>query len=83
MIGPGGLLLVILHLFAVPVSVLWVGLQKSMYITKLGCEKYYHRGHILSTIGDALTHQIRNHEANIIMDLIMVGQKAPYAYKKA
>jgi hypothetical protein len=29
MIGPGGLLLVVPHLFAVPVSVLWVGLQKS------------------------------------------------------
>ncbi len=29
MIGPGGLLLVISHIFAVPVSVLWVGLQQS------------------------------------------------------
>jgi hypothetical protein len=29
MIGPGGLLLVVPHLFAVLVSVLWVGLQKS------------------------------------------------------
>jgi len=29
MIGPCGLLLVVPHLFAVPVSVLWVGLQKS------------------------------------------------------
>jgi hypothetical protein len=29
MIGPGGLLLVVPHRFAVPVSVLWVGLQKS------------------------------------------------------
>ncbi len=29
MIGPGGLLLVVPHLFAVPVSVLLVGLQKS------------------------------------------------------
>jgi len=36
MIGPGGLLLVVPHLFAVPVSVLWVGLQ-------LGCEKYFLR----------------------------------------
>jgi hypothetical protein len=35
-IGPGGLLLVVLHLFAVPVSVLWVGLQ-------LECEKYFLR----------------------------------------
>jgi hypothetical protein len=46
MIGPGDLLLLAPHLFAVPVSVLWVGLQK-MYITNLG--------HILSTTGDALT----------------------------
>jgi hypothetical protein len=30
MIGPGGLLLVVLHLFAVPVSILWMGLQKSI-----------------------------------------------------
>ncbi len=29
MIGPGSSLLVVLHLFAVPFSVLWVGLQKS------------------------------------------------------
>ncbi len=28
-IGPGGLLLVVAHLFAVPVSLLWVGLRKS------------------------------------------------------
>jgi len=28
MIGPGGLLLVVPHLFAIPVSVLWVELQK-------------------------------------------------------
>jgi hypothetical protein len=36
MIRPGGLLLVVPHLFAVPVSVLSVGLQ-------LGCEKYFLR----------------------------------------
>jgi hypothetical protein len=29
MIGPGGLLLVVPHLFAVSVLVSWVGLQKS------------------------------------------------------
>jgi hypothetical protein len=29
MIGPGGLLLVILHLFDVPISVFWVRLQKN------------------------------------------------------
>jgi len=28
LIGPGGLLLVVPHLFAVPVSVLWVGLTE-------------------------------------------------------
>jgi hypothetical protein len=28
-IGPGGLLLVVPHIFAVPVSVLWFGLKKS------------------------------------------------------
>jgi hypothetical protein len=28
-IGPGGFLLVVSHLFTVPVLVLWVGLQKS------------------------------------------------------
>ncbi len=39
MIGPGGP--VIPHLFALPVSVLWVGLKKE-YITKHGCEKYIH-----------------------------------------
>jgi hypothetical protein len=32
MIGPGGLLLVVHHLFVVPLSVLWVGLQKSKWI---------------------------------------------------
>jgi hypothetical protein len=51
MIGPGGSLLVVSHLFAVPVSVLWVGLQKSK-ITKLGCEKYFFsQGCVLSTGG--------------------------------
>jgi hypothetical protein len=29
LIGPGGLLLVVSHLFAVPVLVLWLGLEKS------------------------------------------------------
>jgi hypothetical protein len=28
LIGPGGLLLVVSHIFAVPVLVLWVGLEK-------------------------------------------------------
>jgi hypothetical protein len=41
MIGPGGLLLVVspLNLFAIPVSVLWVGLKENSEITKLGCER--------------------------------------------
>jgi hypothetical protein len=42
MIGPGGLLLVVPHLFVVPVSLLWVGVAKKQ-ITKLGCEKYFGR----------------------------------------
>jgi hypothetical protein len=40
MIGPGGLLLVFRHLFAVPVSVLWVGLQKSKLLN-LDVKKYF------------------------------------------
>jgi hypothetical protein len=28
MIGPGGLLLVVSHLFAIPVEILWLGLEK-------------------------------------------------------
>ncbi len=42
MIGPGGLLLVVPHLFAVRVSVSFMGggvARKK--ITKLGCEKYF------------------------------------------
>jgi hypothetical protein len=43
MIRPSGLLLVVPRLFAVPavLSSLRMGLQKSRYITKLGCEKYF------------------------------------------
>jgi hypothetical protein len=37
MIGPSGLLLVVSHLFAIPILVLWVGLEKKK--KKLGCEK--------------------------------------------
>jgi hypothetical protein len=40
MIGPGGLLSLVFHLFAVPDLVLWVGVGKKQ-ITKLGCEKYF------------------------------------------
>jgi hypothetical protein len=54
MIGLGGLLLVVLHLFAVPVSVLWGGVAKE-YITKLGCEILF-RHNVVNTAGDALTH---------------------------
>jgi hypothetical protein len=42
MIGPAGLLSVVSHLFAVPISVVWVGDVKKE-ITKLGCEKYFLR----------------------------------------
>jgi hypothetical protein len=54
MIGPGGLLVVVARLSAVPVSVFMGGVAKE-YITKLGCEIFFRRGHILSTHGDALT----------------------------
>jgi hypothetical protein len=67
MIRPGGLLLVVLDLFAVPVSVLWVGLHKE-YITKLGCEKYFHRIHILSTTGDALLMLLWKYQTPILQE---------------
>jgi hypothetical protein len=41
-IGSSGLLLVVSHLFAVPVLDLWVRL-KNKWITKLGCEKHFCR----------------------------------------
>jgi hypothetical protein len=50
MIGPGGLLLVVSHLFACSPGflVLWVGLNKRQKKTKLGCEKqFFSQGHIL------------------------------------
>jgi hypothetical protein len=40
-IGSCGLLLLVSHLFAVPVSLLWVGLKKQK--TELECEKYFCR----------------------------------------
>jgi hypothetical protein len=56
MIGPGGLLLVVSHLFAVPDSSFSlmdrVGKKQ---ITSLGCENFFLQVHILSTAGDALT----------------------------
>jgi hypothetical protein len=49
LIRPGGFLLVVSHLFAVPVLVLWVGLKKE-YITKIEYEKYFCMiTHILGT----------------------------------
>ncbi len=54
MIGPGGLLLVVSHLFAISVLVLWVGLE-TKYITILGSKNYtFLQDHILSTARDAL-----------------------------
>jgi hypothetical protein len=50
MIGPSGLLLVVPHIYALPVSVLWLGLQKINNKTWMW--------KILSTTGDAL----RNHD---------------------
>jgi len=44
MIGPGGLLLVVPHIFAVLVSVLWVGFLKK-HLTKLECENEFTRSH--------------------------------------
>jgi hypothetical protein len=59
-IGPVGLLLAVHYLFylffAVHVSVVWVGLQTAYYnLNFFGCRKYFLQGHILSTVGDALT----------------------------
>jgi hypothetical protein len=46
MIGPGGLLLVVLsHLYVVPVSVWRVGLQKKYITNKLECEKCFCSSH--------------------------------------
>jgi hypothetical protein len=41
--GPGGLLSVVCHLFAVPVLVFIGGVAKEEYITKPGCEIYFWR----------------------------------------
>ncbi len=53
MIGPCGLLLVVSHLFAIPVSVLLVGLQKSTQLN-LDVKNIFAGVTILSTAGDAL-----------------------------
>ncbi len=44
LIGAGQLLLVVSHLFAIPVLVLWVGLKKNKE-SKLGCENNFARSH--------------------------------------
>jgi hypothetical protein len=46
MIGPSGLLLVVSHLFAVPDLVLWVGLRKSIELTRMW--EIVLQGHILN-----------------------------------
>jgi hypothetical protein len=51
MIRPGGLLLAVPHLFAVPFSVLWVGLQKSIEL-HLDVKNIFAGSH--TTAGDAL-----------------------------
>jgi hypothetical protein len=57
LIGPGGLRLVVSHLFAVPVVPLSVRLEKK-YVSKTSIYIYiYLHGHILSTIGDVLILQ--------------------------
>jgi hypothetical protein len=53
MIGPGGLLLVVSHLFAISVLVWWVGLQKKVY-NYTWMWKTFLQDHILSTARDAL-----------------------------
>jgi len=52
---PGGLLLVVSQLFAVPVSVVWVGLEKKVKNYNLDVRNIFLQGHILSTTGDVLT----------------------------
>ncbi len=56
MIGLGGLLLVVSHLFAVPdFSFSSMGRVGKRQITRLGCENNFLQDHILSTAGGALT----------------------------
>jgi hypothetical protein len=42
-----------------PSSFSFIGGVAKEYITKLGCEKYFPKGHILSTAGDALRQALR------------------------
>jgi hypothetical protein len=67
MIRPGGLLLVVPHLFAFPVSVFMGGIAKE-FITKLGCEKYFHKIHILSTSGDALLMLLWKYQTPVVQE---------------
>jgi hypothetical protein len=53
LIGAGQLLLVVSHLFAVPVLVLWVGLRKNKESNS--DVRITLQGYILSTAGDAIT----------------------------
>jgi hypothetical protein len=54
LIGPSGLLLVVVsHQLAVPVSVLWVELEKKL-VTKTSMWEICLEGHILSVGGDTL-----------------------------
>jgi hypothetical protein len=60
MIAPGGLLLVVPHLFAIPISVLWggVGLQKCKR-TKLDVKNIFARSPTeRTTDGDALRREL-------------------------
>jgi hypothetical protein len=60
MIGPGGLLLVVSHLFAVSILVLCVGLEFFLNNNNKNCmcKFFFLQGYILSTAGDALTSTI-------------------------
>jgi hypothetical protein len=54
MIGPGDLLLVVSHLFAVPILVLRVGVGLKTIDNYLVVRNSFAGSHILSTTGDAL-----------------------------
>ncbi len=55
LIGPGGLLLVIPYLFALPLSVFMGGVENRKKETKTWMWKLFLQGQILSTTGNALT----------------------------
>jgi hypothetical protein len=82
MIRPGGLLLVILHLFAVPSFQFYGWGCKKEYITKLGCEKYDHR----VTYSAPLEMLLPTHQEIMRQTLLSwishgrANKKAPYAY---